>query len=62
MFSKKGEIWSYSIFSKILDKLDRKEIGRYLLFPFRESFLYTGVISTNFGIERKVEELFYLFT
>ena len=53
---------SYSTFSKILDRFGGALIGRYLLFSYRKSFLYTGMISANFRIEGKVGELIDLST
>ena len=62
MFSNKEEIWSHSTFSKILDRFGRTLIGRKLLFSYRESFLYTGMMFANFRIERKEDELIDLIT
>ena len=57
MFSKKEEIWSYRTFLKIFARFGRTLIDRQLLFTYRESFLYTGMMSANFKIDRKVDKL-----
>ena len=56
---KKEEIWPQRTFSKIFG---RTLIGRWLLFSYRGSFLYIGMMSANFRIKGNVCDLIDLLT
>ena len=51
MLPEKEKIWSYNTFSKILDRFGKTLIG----------WLCTGLLSTDFRIEGKIDELIDLF-
>lgn len=51
-----------SRFSKVFDRLDRILIFKWLLFVYQKAFLYTGAVSANLKIDRKVDKVIHLFT
>ena len=51
MLPEKEKIWSYNTFSKILDRFGKTLIG----------WLCTGLLSADFRIEGKIDELIDLF-
>ena len=61
MFSKNEETGLYSPLWNILDRLGRTLICWYLLFLYRESFSYTGVMPASFRIDGKIGKLIGLF-
>lgn len=62
MVSKKRGDFVIQLIFKDLDKFGKTLTERQLLFSYRESFSYTGVMSTNFSIEGKVDEIIDIFT